>query len=106
MEVMETTGIAGISGLDSTPILWVEISRPVVPAIGFDGGNDSVETRIHREREAYQHWWMLFREPDVWTDRQKRRAMYRARLAYQDASLATEFAITFAGNPGETERAG
>jgi hypothetical protein len=36
---------------------------------------------------ARRHWQCLFCDPEVWDDPVKRLAMYRAREAYQEATL-------------------
>ena len=54
---------------------------------------ESIAALQAREREAYLRWWALFRVPDVWSDRQKRQAMYSARREYQEAVIAVALAV-------------
>jgi hypothetical protein len=37
--------------------------------------------------QAQRRWALLFSDPDVWGDREKRRMMLDARIAYQEATL-------------------
>ncbi|MES2463537.1 MAG: hypothetical protein V4671_23435 [Armatimonadota bacterium] len=43
--------------------------------------------------DAWNRWWEIYNEPDVWTDPTKRRAMCSARLAYHDAFFALVIAL-------------
>jgi hypothetical protein len=47
----------------------------------------SLQDATKRCKEAFQKWYALYSDPQVWTDPAKRSAMYRARLGYQDASM-------------------
>jgi len=38
-----------------------------------------------RRDVAYQEWQALSRDPACWSDPEKRKAMLKARIAYQDA---------------------
>ena len=44
--------------------------------------------RAAAREEAWRRWWRLFRSPGLAEDPRKWRAMVRARLAYQDATIA------------------
>jgi hypothetical protein len=66
-----------------------------VAARGFSAAQDAEEKiprsvddfiRLARRRtEAWERWWRLYSDPDVWTDMAKRSEMCSARLQYHDA---------------------
>jgi hypothetical protein len=41
---------------------------------------------------AWEHWWRLFQDPEVWSDSAKRHAMLLARREYNEATLVWDFA--------------
>ncbi len=52
------------------------------------GRSLSVADLEERARSRQADWHRLFSEPDVWNDREKRRAMLEARWAYHEAVAA------------------
>jgi hypothetical protein len=69
-------------------------------AVAFAGGEKrQSESQARTEllalvRESGDEWLRLFRQPDVWSDPNKRRAMVRARLVYLDAAALYEEACS------------
>ncbi len=52
-----------------------------------DASLDPVRDVRKRYQEAFEKWHKLYADPQVWTDPEKRAAMIRARLGYQDITL-------------------
>jgi len=47
----------------------------------------NLEGLVRARCRAYQRWRQWASEPGAWSDPQKRRRMFQARFAYQDATL-------------------
>ena len=61
----------------------------MLPRQNFSVGENRPNLLVLKQRHigAWWRWWKLYRQEDVWTDQEKRAAMFRARWEYQEAVL-------------------